>query len=363
MGSAIAYYLSQTDLRVLGIDRFNPPHEFGSSHGQTRIIRTAYFEHPDYVPLLKKAYENWLALEECSGEKILTESGGIMIGEPNSVLVTGAIKSAESYQLPYKILSSSELMAQFPCYKIPSHFIGVHEPLAGVLYPEKAIANYLNLASKNQVEFKLNTPVLNWKKSGSGYVVKTALEEFYCEKIVLASGSWIGKLLPELSLELSVVRRVLYWLDIKGSKMDYQAESFPIFIMEYLKEKFFYGFPYDSDGFKVAIHKYWGDEVDPDSINRHVSETEIHEITDLVSTYFKRVDQVIKSSVCMYTNTPDTHFIIDTHPAHSGVKIISACSGHGFKFASYIGEMIAREICGMTSKLNLDLFKIGRFLK
>jgi sarcosine oxidase len=363
MGSAAAYHLAGRGLRVIGLDRFRPPHIFGSSHGRTRIIREAYFEHPSYVPLLQRAYELWAELEKKSGKKLLLQTGGLMLGPPHGVLVTGARRSAEEHRLPHEMLSSAQIRKRFPAFAASDDVTGVWEPRAGILFPELAIETHLELAEGRGAHFRFNNPVISWEAHPAGIHVHAEFEDFIARQLVLSPGAWMNYLSPPLSLPLSVERQGLFWFEPVGNSAAFQPDRCPIFIWEYGLHQFFYGFPDLGDGIKIGIH-HQGQPTEPMLLDRVVNPLETKAAHDLLRRFLPQAAGALKSTaVCMYTNTPDEHFILDRHPAHPQVIIASPCSGHGFKFSPVIGEIIANMITGKPTSFDLGLFKVNRFLK
>ena len=363
MGSAAAYHLAARGLRVLGLDRFRPPHTFGSSHGATRIIREAYFEHPAYVPLVQRAYELWRDLENASGRKLLLETGGLMIGPPSGALVRGARRSAEEHQLPHRLLTAGELREEFPGFQVSDGDVAVHEPRAGILYPERAIQTHLELASRKSAEFQFENQVLQWEPFRGGVRVNTIKGAFTGRKLLLTLGPWLGSLTPGLNLPLRVERQILFWFDPKDQPERFAPERFPIFIWENEPGHYFYGFPDLGDGIKIAVH-HQGETTSPDEVRREVSQTEIERATELLRKHLPFACGSLRSSaVCLYTNTPDEHFLLDYYPACPQTLIASPCSGHGFKFSAVIGEIAGAMLYEETPRFDLNLFRLPRLLR
>jgi sarcosine oxidase len=363
MGSSAAYHLAKSGLRVLGLDRFQPPHIFGSSHGLTRIIREAYFEDPLYVPLVQRAYELWSDLEKQSGQQLLLKTGGLMIGPPAGALVAGASRSAEQHRLEHEILNSTNLGQKFPMFNVEDDPIAVWEPRAGILFPERAIQTHLDLAARLGSHLLFNNPVRKWEPFEKGVRVFTDGNSYTANHLVLSPGAWMNDLLSARKLPLSVERQVLYWFKSVSHREMFQPDQFPIFIRQYAHDRFFYGFPDLGDGVKVAFH-HQGGQVDPNALSQEVDSTEIDEMRRVLSKYLPTANGELQSTaVCMYTNTLDEHFILDYHPKFPQVIVASPCSGHGFKFSPVIGEMIAAMIEGKQPRFNLGLFKIARFSK
>jgi sarcosine oxidase len=361
MGSATAYHLAKRSVRVGGFDQFHPPHNFGSSHGLTRIIREAYFEDPAYVPLVQRAYELWAELEKQSGQQLLLKTGGLMIGPSDGVLVSGASRSAEQHNLAHEVLNSTNLSQKFPMFKVEDDPMAVWEPRAGILFPERAIQTHLELAVKLGALLKFNNPVRKWEPVGKGVRVFTDANSYTANHLVLSPGAWMNSLLPAGSLPLTVERQVLYWFKPVSHLEFFAPERFPIFIRQYARDRFFYGFPNLGDGVKVAFH-HQGARIGPDAASQHVAPHEIDEIRNVLSEYLPDANgDLLSTAVCKYTNTPDEHFILDYRPEFPQVVVASPCSGHGFKFSPVIGEIIAEMVHGKRPQFDLDLFKLSRF--
>jgi len=362
MGSAGLYALARSGLQVLGLDRYSPPHTLGSSHGQTRVIREAYFEDPAYVPLLQAAYTHWQALEQASGQELMFLTGGVMIGPAQGNLIQGCRQSAQHWQLPHQELSATQLMQRYPAFVLPEQMQAIWEPRAGLLYPERCIQAFLAQAQQQGARIQTQTQVHTWERHPAGsYTVHTSQGSFSARQLVFCAGAWLQTLIPALSLPLQVTRQTLFWFESSGNR-DFQAEHLPIFLLEYAPETYLYGFPDLGQGFKVAIHVP-GSNLEPEALaQEHVTEHEIQEMQALLQTYFPAVSgPVVNSAVCLYTNTPDQHFIFDTHPQDPNILLVSPCSGHGFKFSAVIGELIASHCTGQVSGFDLSLFRLGRF--
>lgn len=357
MGSAAAYHLACRGQRVLGIDRFSPPHTQGSSHGQTRIIREAYFEHPLYVPLLQRAYELWGDLQERVGEQLLQITGGLMIGPPHGILFPGAKASAEKHALPHEIWSASEIRRRFPALQPSDDLQALWEPRAGILSPERCIAQHLALATSCGAQLRVEEPVLGWEANSAGFEILTAKGRYAGAKVLLTAGSWIGSLVPELRLPLTIERQVLFWFEPKSNRAVFEASRCPIHLWETPEQDFFYGFPDLGEGVKLARH-HSGIETTAETLDRTVHPADETAMRRLAARFLPGANGGLRSAaVCMYTNTPDSHFWIDAHPEHPGLLIGSPCSGHGFKFASVMGEILADHLMGRRSPFDLTLFR------
>lgn len=360
VGSAAAYHLAKAGCRVLGLDRFEPPHQRGSSHGLSRIIREAYFEDPLYVPLVQRAYELWQALERESGQRLMVQTGGLMLGKPASGLIRGAQLSAEKHRLPYQFLSATELGRQFPKFQPPADMAGIWEPRAGILFPELAIKNHLALAARHGAHLRFNTQVLEWQPRNRGVLVRTGSETYTAGKLLLSAGAWTKSLTHGANLPLVVERQVLLWFEPVSEREKFGPQHCPIFICEYADQRYFYGIPDLGDGVKVAIH-HEGALTSPDDLDREVKPHEVEKVRSLLCQLLPgAAGRLLSSAVCMYTNTPDSHFIFDRHPAYEQVFVASPCSGHGFKFCPVMGELIATLFGGGDPAYDLSLFKIGR---
>jgi len=361
MGSAAAFHLARRGAKVLGLDRFAPPHAFGSSHGQTRIIREAYFEHPLYVPLLQRAYELWSELEGQAGLPLLRQTGGLMLGAPDSAVVAGALRSAQEHRLPFEVLEAAAVRRRFPALQPAEGMLAVWEPRAGILFPERCVEALVRLAEKWGAALHSNEPVNEWCAAGNGVRVRTGQGEYQAEQLLLCAGSWLKPLLSEPTLPLTVERQVQYWFEPSSAAGQFGPECCPIHLWEYEPGRHFYGFPDLGNGVKVARH-HEGAVTTPESINREVDAGETDEMRRIVGRFLPGANGPLRAAVvCQYTNTPDSHFWIDRHPQHRQILIASACSGHGFKFSSVIGETLADLLIEGRSRFDLGLFRNRSF--
>lgn len=361
MGSATLHQLARRGLHVLGIDQFAPPHALGSSHGRSRIIREAYFEDPRYVPLVQRAYECWHALEQESGAAIFRQTGGLMLGAPASRMVRGARLSAELHGVPHQVLSAEEVRQRVPAIRPQRDDIGILEPRAGMLAPEIAIQAALDMARRHGATVHLNEPLLSWRAVGDGVEITTRTGTARAAKLILSVGAWATTVLKELELPFVVQRNVQFWFAPLRNPAHFTPEQLPVFIHELPNGLTWYGFPDTGDGVKLALHHH-GESVDPDEIRRSVSDDEVSFMRDIVQRYMPDANGRLRdSSVCMYTNLPDEHFIIDRHPLHASVIVASPCSGHGFKFASAIGEVLADMAMDTPVAFDTSLFSLSRF--
>ncbi len=362
MGSAAVHHLARSGQRVLGLDRFPPPHDRGSSHGQTRIIREAYFEDPAYVPLLRRAYELWFELEKEAGTALLRTTGGLMIGAADSEVVTGALRSAREHGLPHEFLEARDIRARFPALRPADDMAGVLEPRAGMLFPEECIRAHLAMAQRAGAALRYDEPVLGWTADASGVQVTTPRGVRHAGRLVVTAGAWVARLFPELALPFRVERQVLHWFAPAGDAEQFRPDRCPVHLWQVDGSHFFYGFPLWGEGVKVARH-HDGQTTDPDQVDREVHAAEVSDMRAFVRRFLPAADgPVCQSVVCLYTNTPDGHFWIDQHPAHSRVLITSPCSGHGFKFASVVGEIVSAWAVGAGDRFDLRLFRARSFV-
>ena len=357
MGSAAAGQLARRGVRVLGIDQYTPPHALGSSHGESRIIREAYFEHPLYVPLVQRAYTLWQALEAETGSALLRITGGLMIGHPESVLVRGARASAEQHALEHQILSAAQVQARFPALQPDSDMVAVWEPRAGVLSPERCIAAQLQVARAHGAELHTGLRVLGWSETAGEVRVQTAQGEFAARQLLISAGSWIGQLVPALEDRFRVERQMLGWFTPQRDAEHFAPEACPIHLWEAADGGHFYGFPDLGSGVKVAAH-HNGAATSPDTVDREPSAADEAALRGWMSRHLPAANGALRdSAICLYTNTSDGHFWIDRLAGHPRVLIASPCSGHGFKFASVIGEILADLLGGHAPAFDLSLFR------
>jgi sarcosine oxidase len=325
MGSMAALELARRGHRVIGFDRFRPPHPFGSSHGKSRIIREAYFEHPQYVPLVQRAYQRWQVLEQEAGERLLLPTGGLMIGSPDGVLVTGAQRSAEQHGLPYEVLGTERMRQRYPLFELRPAEVGLWEPRAGVLFPELAVEAALRLAQAAGAQLHYEEPVLSWS-GGEAITLRSAAGHWGVARVILAAGAWLAGDLARTRLPLRVARQTLFWFDSAGAAPLTSPEQLPIFIWEWEPGRMFYGFPDLGDGVKLAIH-HEGEPTDPAQVRRTVYPEEADRLHEVIAARMPRLGGTVRqSTVCLYSNTPDGDFILDRHPEDSRVLLASPCS-------------------------------------
>jgi sarcosine oxidase len=357
MGSATAAELARRGVRVLGLDRYAPPHSLGSSHGESRIIREAYFEDPLYVPMVRRAHELWRALEKSSGARLLLETGGLMIGRPDSALIEGARRSAEMHRLPHTMLTAADVRARFPALQPEQDMVAVLEPRAGILFPEACVSAHLGEARRHGAELRFDEPVLRWESDGAFVRVFTRRAEYRARQMVVAAGAWVSSLLPGLELPLRIERQVLHWFNPTRDAAAFSPSRCPIHLWQFDDGRFFYGFPDLGTGVKAAFH-HAGEATTADGVRRDVALDEVDAVRAALRRFMPAADGLARSSaVCLYTNTPDEHFLIDRHPGEPRVLVASPCSGHGFKFAPVVAEILADLVQNRPQSFDLALFR------
>jgi len=357
MGSATALELSRRGADVIGFDRFTPPHGFGSSHGDSRIIREAYFEDTVYVPMVQRAFALWRELERSAGVALLQPTGGVMIGAPGSTLVEGALRSARAHGLRHELLAADEIRARYPVLNPEPGMVGVFEPRAGVLAPEACVKVQLEQALRRGATLRFDEPVSHWE-AGNGVVsVFTARGRTRARQLVITAGAWVASLLPGMRLPFRIERQVLHWFEPAADADAFTPQRCPVHLWQFDGDRFFYGLPDSGAGVKLAFH-HRGETTTADSVRREVTAAEVDETRRVLRRFVPAADgRARASTVCLYTNTPDEHFWIDRHPAHANVLVASPCSGHGFKFAPVVGEIAADLVQGRPTRFDLGLFR------
>jgi len=349
MGASACYFLAKRGCKVLGIDQFDIPHEQGSHTGQSRIIRKAYFEHPDYVPLLDSAYKNWKEFEAETGSRIYYETGLVYFGDAQSDMMQGIKRSASLYKVPLEKIAAAPAAKRFTQFNIPTGFETLFEPGAGFVTPEKAIKLYAEYAKNKGASIHTNETVIEWKKEGKDVVVITGKDVYRCRKLVITAGAWTGKLISSLADKIKVTRQSVAWIKPRKEK-DFALNNFPCWmIADDKKPGCYYGFPVlpmaefgQPEGLKIAYH-YPATITDPDKVNRGLANDDRKELDYFLDKYMPGVfDSTVSFKTCLYGNSPDENFIIDKLPGYEE-HVVVACgfSGHGFKFVSVVGEILA----------------------
>jgi len=359
MGSAALYQLARRGVRVAGLERFLPGHDRGSSHGETRIIRLGYFEHPSYVPLLRRSYALWRELEAASGRTLLHTTGIAEIGPRNGELVTGTLAASRLHQLPHEILPAAETMRRFPAFKIPSEYVAVLQPDGGFVAVEPAIEAQVALAQAAGAELRTGVTVHSVASHGNGVRIGTSQGDIEAGTAIIAAGPWVGSLVP--GLPVRVTREVMAWFQPNDRTL-FAADRFPVFILE-SRHGMHYGFPlHGSPGLKVAKHHHRDQTVDPDDFDRAVSAADEALIRAALAEHIPAANGPLAAAkTCLYTVTPDHDFIIDRQPEAPNIIVASPCSGHGFKFAPVIGEILAELATSGATQHDISRFRIARF--
>jgi sarcosine oxidase len=359
MGSAAAWTLARRGFRVAGFDRFRPPHAHGSSTGRSRIIREAYWESPFYVPLVRRAYEQWTELEARTGRRIFRPTGGLVIGPEDGPLVAGALRSAQAHGVPCERLTAAMVRGRYP-FQPTDDLVGVLEPRAGVLRPEEAITAMLGEAAAHGATLMLDQAVESWHPGAEGLEVRTPDETYLADRLVLAAGAWMPALLAGVRAPLSVARQVMFWVQ-PSDPARFQSAVCPVWLWETRAGPVYYGFPDLGEGPKIARH-HGGEVTTADTVRREVEAGEEAGLLAFLESAIPALHGPVRDArVCLYTNTPDEHFIVDRHPADPRVVLVSACSGHGFKFAPALGEVAADLVADRAPRFDLTPFRLDRF--
>ena len=363
MGSATAYHLARRGQRVLGLEQFDVLHEFGSSHGLTRIIRMAYPEGAGYVPLLRRAYDLWRDLETLSGERLLIVTGCVDAGAPDSATVRGSLETCRQFALEYEALDARSLRERFPGYRLSDRMAAVLQPDGGFLLPERCIANYVKAAQALGAEIHTRERVTGWDSAHGGIEVRTGRESYRADHLVITAGPWASQLCPVLQKLAVPERQVVLWAQPLRPDV-FQPGCFPVFNLE-APEGRFYGCPeYGVPGFKIGKYHHRREHVDPDGIDRAIHPEDETVLREGIRRYFPDADgPALAMKTCMFTNSPDEHFILDAHPGVQNVFLAAGFSGHGFKFASVVGEIMTDLALDGGAKYadQLSMFRVSRF--
>ena len=369
MGSPACYYLAKRGYHVLGLEQFDISHEFGSHAGQSRIIRKAYFEHPDYVPLLERAYKNWRALERETSKQVYFKTGLLYAGKPENVIIKGVEESAALYNIDLDQLNSVAAKDHYPPFRFPDDFEILFEPEAGFITPEKAIRLYAFEAKNYGAIIHSNEKVIDWKKDGSNIIVRTNKDSYQCEKLIITAGAWTGKMIPGFGDKIKVTRQFVAWIQTKNDAL-FELNKFPCWMIgDDQKHGCYYGFPLldtrkfgEPGGLKLA-HHFPFQTTDPDNVNRQATEEDLSNIKYCLDKYLPGVfDSFLSTKICLYENSPDENFIIDKLPGfEDNVSIACGFSGHGFKFASVVGEILADLAIEGETDLPINFLSANRF--
>lgn len=372
MGSAACYHLARRGKRVLGLEQFDLPHELGSHHGHSRMIRQSYYEHPDYVPLLQRGYQLWDELNELCGNKdpgqrIFHRTGGLYLGPRDGAIVPGALAAAREHGLDYQLLEAREVEQRFPAFRVGDGFVGFFEEDAGFIRPEKALRAHVNLACSHGAEIRTGEEILDWQENGSGVTVRTRRGMVEGGHLILTAGAWSGRMLRDLETGFSVTRQVLAWFDVAADRAGASLllGDFPCWFIETEAPYGHYGFPmteFGQRGFKIALHRPGEEMDDPAGERTGVSEEEIASLQGVLRKWIPDADgPLLASCTCLYTNSADGHFVLGPYPGNGNVTLAAGFSGHGYKFASVMGEVLADFACEGATPHPVEFLSPQRF--
>lgn len=361
-GSAAAWHLARRGARVRAIERFEPGHSMGSSHGLSRIIRLAYYEDPSYVPLLRRAYELWRDLEDVSGESLLHITGAVDAGPPGSRVFEGSRQSCLVHALPHEVLSSAALSERCPGYRLPADYKAVLQPDGGYLEPERCVTTHVAMARASGAVVDTGVSVRDWRVVRGG--VEVVLDDeavVHARHLVLTAGAWLPRMSPALAAVLAPERQVVGWFAVADHPA-FAPDVFPVFNLE-TNDGHYYGFPEAGEpGFKIGRYHHRLERVDPDTMDRMVHPPDESILRAGVARMFPAANgALLRAEACLFTNTPDEHFIIDRLPGADAVLAVSACSGHGFKFCSVLGEIVADLVLEGRTAHDCSRFRLDRF--
>jgi sarcosine oxidase len=362
MGSAACHHLARKGQRVLGLERFDIGHGMGSSHGMSRIIRLAYFEGTQYVPIVRRAHELWRETGEEAGMQLLHVTGSLDIAPEGAGFVESSRQSCLDHGLAHETLTRSEIERRFPAFHLTDQHVGLWQPDGGFVASERAIYAHVGLAQSRGAEIRANEPVLGWEPTAHGGVkVTTARGTYTAGRLVLTSGAWMDTLNPALAPHLTMVKQAIGWFSVKTPAL-FRMGSFPVFILT-VEEGNFYGFPlWEHPGFKLGGPHFAREPIDPSNPDRTPSDNQVRFIRECLARYIPDANgEPLGIKGCIYTVTPDEHFVIDTMPGAPQVSFASCCSGHGYKFASAIGEILADIATTGETRFDISPFALSRF--
>ncbi len=362
MGSSACYHLAKRGQRVLGLERFDLGHSMGSSHGLTRIIRIAYFEGEHYVPLLKRAAQLWKETGDEAGTQLLYVTGSLDIATEKEGFVEASHQSCIRHDLPHQILDRREIEQRYPAFRLTPQHRALWQPDGGFVASERAIYAHAGLAMKHGAELRFNEPILSWKATANGGVeVRTERTTYTAGSLVLSSGAWMPELVPALGKVEHIVKQAIGWFGVKNPAQ-FQPDQFPVFILS-VEEGNFYGFPlWEHPGFKIGGPHFARELIDPNSPDRTPSPRQVAAIHDCLKKYIPdAAGDPLTLKGCMYTVTPDEHFVVDRLPDTPQVIALSPCSGHGYKFCSVLGEVAADLVIKGETPFDIKELSIQRF--
>jgi sarcosine oxidase len=358
MGSAALYHLARRGKRALGLERFDLLHEHGSSHGLTRIIRLAYFEHPDYVPLLRRAYELWRELEADAGEQLLHVTG---IVEGGDRILDGVLRSCEEHDIRHEVLNGAEVAERFPAYRLPPAIDVVHQPDGGFVVPERCIVAHVEGALSHGATLRARERVLEWEQNENGVRVTTDRGVVEAETLVLTAGAWSQDVARLPAGLVRGVRQSLAWLQPTRPEL-FEPGRMPVFNLA-LDGGHFYGFPaHGIPGFKLGRYDHFGSGGDPDTISREPTLEDEAPLRAFAERYFPDgAGPTVALKTCLFEPSPDEHFLIDRHPDSPSAVVAAGFSGHGYKFCSVVGEILADLAIDGSTRHDIELFRLDRF--
>lgn len=361
VGAAACYHLAQRGLRVIGLDRFPTGHDRGSSHGATRIIRLAYFEHPDYVPLLRRAYDLWQQLSETTDDRLYHETGLLEVGPEQGTVIQGVLRSAREHHLQVDRLSPIDLARDFPGFRLTEGDSALFERRAGYLRVEECTLAHARMAAAAGAEFQTGETVIHWSASENAVEVVTDRNRYSAARLVITPGAWASSFLASIDVRFEVLRKSLYWY-ATDSNSYHENSGGPCFFFDTPQGEF-YGFPVrDADGVKLAEHTGGLPVTDPLTVNRKESPEETARIVDFLARHMPLVStRQQRFATCLYTLSPDRHFVVDRHPEHHHVAFAAGLSGHGYKFASVLGEVLAHLGPGENCPHPISFLSASRF--
>lgn len=361
MGSAAAMHCIDREVSVIGIEQFGPAHALGSSHGDVRVIRKGYFEHPDYVPLLHRAYDLWHALEARTQRRLLTYTGALLSGSPGADYMQGLEACYRENALPHERLNADEMHRRFPRLSVPEDHSGFYDPLGAYLLVEECVRAHLDSAESAGATLAFHETALSWKATPAGVRVVTNKREIDAKKLIITAGPWAERVMQDLNLPLTVLRKVQTWWECPTPE-EYRGPEFPIYLID-RPYGIVYGFPhYGGPGLKMAEHTGGTPVEHPAKVDRAIHDTDEAPLRQFIADCLPGVaPKRAHYSVCMYTCTPDLHFVIDRHPLHHDVVFACGFSGHGFKFASVIGEILAQLALDDATPAPIDFLRLKRF--
>jgi sarcosine oxidase len=362
IGGASAYHAARRGARVLALDANHAGHAIGSSHGATRATRTAYFEAPDYVPLVQRAHDHWQALGEGTGQTLLTMSGALYLGPPGNALTSGVVRAAREHGLAHDVFDSTAAAHRFPGFAVPEGWETVWEAGGGILRAEACVKAHVDLARRHGADLRYSTPATAWRRDGDGVVLTTADGTYRASAMILAPGPWAPQALGDLDLPLSIRRIVVTHFDVIDPRL-YPASDLSVFFWM-TPDGVFAGFPHlEDEGIKVMRHDR-GAGGTPETIERGITCAETDEVARFLAKHMPSANGRLRAAeTCLYTMTPDNHFIIDRHPAIPGLVYGCGFCGHGFKFAPVIGEALADLALEKKTRLPIDFLSAHRFAR